>query len=49
MGCVVRHLQLFSNGQRFRRSVRGHPVMVGSRTPEEIGAVTAEPVSVLTF
>jgi hypothetical protein len=35
-----RHLQLFSNGRCFRRSVRGHPVIVRSRRPEEIGAVT---------
>src|SRR5262245_5098809 len=44
-----RHLQLFSNGRCFRRSVRGHPVIVRSRRLEEIGAVTAEPASVLAY
>ena len=33
-----RHLQLFSNGRCFRRSVRGHAVIVGSRRPEAIYA-----------
>ena len=41
------HLQLFSNRRRFRRLVGGHPAIVGSRRPK-IGAVTAEPASVLT-
>jgi hypothetical protein len=41
-----RHLQLFSNGRCFRRSVRGHAVIVGSRRPEAI-CVTAGPASVL--
>jgi hypothetical protein len=33
----------------FRRSVRGHPVIVRSRRPEEIGAVTVEPALVLAY
>jgi hypothetical protein len=43
-----RHLQFFSNGRCFRRLVRGHAAIVGSRRPK-IGAVTAEPASVLTY
>jgi len=44
---AARHLQLFSNGRCFRRSVRGRAVIVGSRRSEAICAVTAEPASVL--
>jgi hypothetical protein len=33
----------------FRRSVRGHPMIVRSRRPEEIGAVSAEPALVLAY
>jgi hypothetical protein len=42
------HLQFFSNGRCFRRLVRGHPAIVGSRRPK-IGAVTAKPASVPNY